>query len=57
VGVGEGYEVLVSRSVRSERNFLGHIQSLIGREIIRPGDAAHSPSQRNLDWHRRHVYV
>lgn len=56
MGVGVGYEVLVSRKVRSERNFLGHIQSLIGREIIKPADGVHNPSQENLDWHRRHVY-
>ncbi|MDD2603835.1 MAG: HNH endonuclease [Desulfobacteraceae bacterium] len=56
MGVGERYEVLVSRSVRSERNFLGHIQSLIGREIIRPADADYHPSQDNLAWHRQHVY-
>jgi putative restriction endonuclease len=56
MGVGKQYEVLVSRKVRSDRNYLGHIQSLIGREIIRPTDEVHTPAQENLDWHRRHVY-
>ena len=53
MGVGKNYEVLVSKRVRTEQNFLGHILTLIDRPIFKPAKQIYWPDEANLDWHRK----
>lgn len=52
MSVGSKYEVLVSKRVARDNNFPGHILTLTGREIFKPGDKSFWPTQENLEWHR-----
>jgi putative restriction endonuclease len=52
MGVGKNYEVLVSKRVRTEQNFLGHILTLIDRPIFKPAKQTYWPDKANLEWHR-----
>ena len=52
-GVGKDYEVLVSKSVRTDQNFLGHILTLIDRPIFKPDKVIFWPNKTNLEWHRK----
>jgi putative restriction endonuclease len=53
MGVGKIYEVLVSKLVRVEQNYLGHILTLIGRPIFKPDKKIYWPDKNNLEWHRK----
>jgi len=53
MGVGKDYEVLVSKRVRTEQNFLGHILTLIDRPIFKPIKQIYWPDRDNLGWHRK----
>ena len=50
LGVGKDYEVLVSKSVRTEQNFLGYILTLIDRPIFKPDENTYWPDKGNLEW-------
>jgi len=52
MSVGNNYEVLVSRRVRTEQNNLGHILTLIDRPIFKPVKQIYWPDIANLEWHR-----
>jgi len=56
MGVGREYEVLVSKHVKVDRNFPGHILTLSDRNIFCPDDEAFWPDQENLQWHRKQIY-
>ncbi len=56
MAVGRNYQVLVSGSVRKDRNYPGHVLSLAEREMIRPAKPVHCPDQDNLGWHRKKVF-
>ncbi len=45
MGVGKDYEVLVSRRVRTEQNYLGHILTLIDRPIFKPAEQIYWPTR------------
>ena len=53
MGVGKEYEVMVSKTVRQDRNFPGHMLTLADRPIFRPGKSSFWPDQENLKWHRK----
>jgi putative restriction endonuclease len=57
LSVGALYEVLVSKRVRLEQNLPGHILTLEGRNIFRPGEEKYWPAQDNLDSHRRKAFL
>ena len=53
MGVGKDYEVMISRSVRTEKNILGHTLTLMDRPIFMPNTKRYRPDQQNLAWHRK----
>lgn len=53
MSVGKNYEVLISKSVRTDRNILGHTLTLMDRPIFMPGKEEFRPDQKNLSWHRK----
>ncbi|MBN1103293.1 MAG: HNH endonuclease [Deltaproteobacteria bacterium] len=53
MSVGQVYEVLVSRRVRTDQNMPGHMLTLADRPIFRPSEERLWPAQDNFDWHRR----
>jgi len=55
-GVGQGYEVLVSKRVRTDQNMPGHMLTLADRPIFRPNDQPFWPDQDNLSYHRRQTF-
>jgi len=57
MGVGHDYEVLISNSVKIERNILGHILPLQDRPIFRPQKEIYWPAQENLNWHREKSFI
>ncbi|MBW1803662.1 MAG: HNH endonuclease [Deltaproteobacteria bacterium] len=56
MGVGKGYEVLVSKRVQVEQNLPGHILTLRDRPIFTHSDNIYRPAQENFDWHRRKAF-
>lgn len=56
MGVDEKYSVMVSPSIRKNKNYSGHIDMLFGRNIIKPEEAKHWPSQDNLENHRNNTF-
>ncbi len=56
MGVDKKYNVLVSRSVRKNKNYSGHIEMLSGRGMIKPDDDTYWPNQDNLNNHRKKVF-
>ncbi len=56
MGVDEEYSVLVSPSVRKNKNYSGHMEMLSGRGIIKPDEAKYWPAQDNLHHHRKEKY-
>ena len=48
MSVGTIYEVLVSKKVRTEHNYLGHILTQIDRPILKPDDKKHWPDESKL---------
>ena len=57
LSVGNLYEVLVSKRVRLEQNLPGHILTLEGRNIFKPGQERYWPAQDNLASHRRKAFL
>ena len=57
MGVGQEYEVLVSKRVRTDQNMPGHMLTLVDRPIFRPKEQPFWPGQENLDHHRRNTYT
>jgi putative restriction endonuclease len=53
MGVDKEYNVLISRSVRKNQNYSGHIEMLSGRGMIKPDDDTYWPDQANLNSHRK----
>ena len=56
MGVGQEYEVLVSRRVRTDQNMPGHMLTLADRPIFRPEEQPFWPDQENLNHHRRQTF-
>ncbi len=56
MSVGKEYEVLVSKHVKRESNFPGHMLTLSDRSIFTPKKEQYWPAQENLEWHREKVY-
>ncbi|PKN64416.1 MAG: hypothetical protein CVU57_15215 [Deltaproteobacteria bacterium HGW-Deltaproteobacteria-15] len=56
MGVGQQYEVLVSRRVRTDQNMPGHMLAFAGRTIVRPDEQPFWPAQDNLSDHRRRIF-
>jgi putative restriction endonuclease len=56
MSVGKKYEVLVSKLVMVEQNYLGHILTLTDRPIFTPEQESFWPAQDNLHWHRRNTF-
>lgn len=57
MSVGKKYEVLVSNRVQVEKNLPGHILTLSDRSIFRPVEHSLWPTQNNLKWHRKEVFM
>lgn len=57
MSVGKDYEVLISGSVRTEKNILGHTLTLIDRPIFKPKKEKFWPTQDNLIWHRKEKFL
>lgn len=55
--VNKDYEVKVSKTVRQDNNFPGHILTLSDRPIFKPGQAKFWPAQDNLDYHRKKIFI
>lgn len=55
MGVGENYEVLISKQVKREPNFPGHMMTLSDRTIFRPSKENYWPAQEKIEWHRKKV--
>jgi putative restriction endonuclease len=55
--VNTDYEVKVSKTVRQDNNFPGHILTLSDRPIFKPGRAKFWPAQDNLDYHRKKIFI
>lgn len=55
MGVGESYEVLISKQVKREPNFPGHMMTLSDRTIFRPSKKVFWPAQEKIEWHRKKV--
>lgn len=55
MGVGESYEVLISKQVKREPNFPGHMMTLSDRTIFRPSKKVFWPAQEKLERHRKNV--
>jgi putative restriction endonuclease len=56
MGVGDNYEVIVSKRVRMDQNNPGHIFTLEDRQIFRPDEQFYWPSQENIGWHRNYAF-
>lgn len=57
MSVGKNYEVLISKTIRTEKNILGHTLTLMDRPIFIPGKEKHWPGQGNLAWHRKEKFL
>ena len=57
MSVGKDYEVLISKSVRTDRNILGHTLTLMDRPIFRPQKEQFWPDPQNLSWHRKQKFL
>ena len=57
MSVGKDYEMLISKSVRTEKNILGHTLTLMDRPIFMPKKEKFWPDQKNLTWHRKEKYL
>jgi len=56
MSVSKKYEVLVSKLVMVEHNYLGHILTLTDRPIFTPEQESFWPAQDNLKWHRKNKF-
>lgn len=57
MAVSKDYEVKVSRRVRVEKNFPGHILTLSDRKIVTPEKNQFWPDLDNLKWHFEKVFI
>lgn len=55
MGVDKNYEVLISKLIKNEPNFPGHMMTLSGRMIFRPANQIYWPAQEKLERHRNNV--
>lgn len=55
MGVGDEYEVLVSKAVRQDNNFPGHMETLSGRGIFKPKSSRYWPDMENIQRHRMEI--
>ena len=56
MSVGREYEVMISRAVRKDNNFPGHMETLTDRTIFKPQSRDYWPDQNNLDIHRNKTF-
>jgi putative restriction endonuclease len=56
MGVGNEYEVLVSKAVRQDNNFPGHMETLSGRGIFKPKGSTYWPDMRSIKKHRKKTF-
>jgi putative restriction endonuclease len=56
MAVGNDYQVLISKRVKNEPNFPGHMLTLSDRTIFRPTKKSFWPGQENIEWHRKEVF-
>jgi putative restriction endonuclease len=56
MGVGKNYEVLISKQVKREPNFPGHMLTLSDRTIFKPNKSIFWPAQEKIEWHRKKVF-
>jgi putative restriction endonuclease len=56
MGVGKNYEVLISKQVKREPNFPGHMLTLSDRGIFKPTNKSFWPAQEKIEWHRKEVF-
>jgi putative restriction endonuclease len=56
MGVGKDYEVLISKQVKREPNFPGHMLTLSDRTIFRPAKKDFWPAHEKIEWHRKEVF-
>jgi len=57
MAVGKDYQVLISKRVKNEPNFPGHMLTLSDRTIFRPAKKSFWPGQENIEWHRKKVFI
>ena len=57
MGVGQEYEVLVFKRVRTDQNMPGHVLTLVDRPHFPPGRTTLLARARKLDHHRRNTYT
>ncbi|MFC1524038.1 hypothetical protein ACFL6N_04525 [Thermodesulfobacteriota bacterium] len=55
--VGKHNEVRISKTVRQDNNYPGHILTLTERTIFRPNQSKFWPAQDNLDYHRKTIFI
>ncbi len=56
MSVGQDYDVIISRAVRKDHNYPGHMETLTGRTILKPQNNMYWPDQNNLDIHRCKIF-
>lgn len=56
MGVGKDYEVLISKQVKREPNFPGHMLTLSDRGIFKPAKQTFWPAKEKIEWHRKEVF-
>ena len=56
MGVGDEYEVLVSKTVRQDNNFPGHMETLSGRGIFKPKGGEYWPDMGSIKRHRKKIF-
>jgi len=56
MSVGNNYEVLVSKRVRTDRNIPGHMMTLADRPIFRPENEIYWPGMENISWHQKNTF-
>lgn len=57
MSVGKEYEVLISTTVRTDRNILGHTLTLMDRPIFKPKKECFWPDPQNLTWRRKQKFL
>jgi putative restriction endonuclease len=56
MGIGDEYEVLISKTVRQDNNFPGHMETLSGRGIFRPKSSSYWPDMGSIKKHRKKIF-
>jgi putative restriction endonuclease len=57
MSVGKNYQVLISNSIRMEKNIPGYTLTLMDRPIFMPKKEKYHPTQDNLEWHRKEKFL